>query len=112
MTITVVTRTRDGVTDDLIDLVENKELCPGESTVVTETETVDFCTEQEICTSVAVEADPPEGAPCFDTDEYCLETVAPPVPPPTPPPTRPPGGCLVDVSNSGTILSVTLMTDF
>lgn len=86
MTITVVDRTRDGETENLIGLVENTELCPGETTVVKETETVDFCVAQETCTTVMAEADPPAGAPCFDSDEYCLETEAPP------------GECLVNVS--------------
>lgn len=52
--ITSMTRTRDGETADLTDLVNPKELDVGESTVVEEPDEVDYCVPSTITTVVNI----------------------------------------------------------
>ena len=60
--ITSMTRTRDGETVDLIDLVDPKELDIGQSTIVEETDQVDYCVESVITTSVVISSNGEECA--------------------------------------------------
>jgi len=74
MDITRVERTRNGETEDLIDLVDPTNLAPGQTTVVCEDEVIDTCVSTCYETTVEVEADPPAGVPCegIDTYEFCI----------------------------------------
>ena len=74
MNVTLVERTSNGVTTDLLSLVPDTDLAVGESTMFTENQVIDLCLDATYETSVRVEADPPAGAPCFDTDAYVFET--------------------------------------
>lgn len=96
MTITVLDRTRDGVTESFLDRLPTTELDIDESTVVTEMDTIDVCVKQLINITVNAEAEPPAGTPCFDSDMYSLQTDGtnlPPTPSVTSPPI-PPVRCL------------------
>jgi hypothetical protein len=91
MTVTDASITNeDGVTD-LLPLLEDKELSPGESTEVCLEETVDICEETKTCVELKASAKPDEeGPPCFDELKYNL-TLTPPTPAPaTPVPTPSP----------------------
>jgi len=55
--ITSVMRTRDGATDELIDLVNPKEIDVGESTVIQDPDVVDYCVAGNINTGIVVAAD-------------------------------------------------------
>ena len=70
MIINVVDRTRNGTTVSLLNLVPNKDLLPGQSTTVTETENVDICVEGLYKTTLYVSASPPKGFPCHANATY------------------------------------------
>ena len=70
MIINVVDRTRNGTTVSLLNLVPNKDLLPGQSTTVTETENVDICVEGLYKTTLYVAASPPKGFPCHANATY------------------------------------------
>jgi hypothetical protein len=90
MDITLADRIRLGVTVDFLALLPETTLNPTECTSATETETIDACVEGTYVTTVNVEANPPSGVPCFDTDTYEFNTITSPTPEPTPAPTPPP----------------------
>lgn len=70
MDITTLERTRNGETEDLLSLVPDTTLTPGEQTTVVEVEMLDICLDATYETSVVVEADPPQGVPCFDDASF------------------------------------------
>jgi len=80
MEITELERTRDGTTEDLIGLVEDTSLAVSETTTATEEEVLDICIEGEITTTVEVVANPPEGEPCLDEEDYSIVVSATPLP--------------------------------
>ena len=77
MTITVVDRTRNGETESLLNRLPTTNLDVGQSTVVTEMDTVDICLDNTITTTISARANPPSGVPCFDSEEYSLVTEGP-----------------------------------
>ena len=85
MDITLLERTRDGVTDSLLNLLNVTSLEPGVSIEVMEKELVNLCTEGSYTTSVSVEADPPNGQTCLDEDTFLFDiTSGTPFPTPSP----------------------------
>ena len=70
MEITALERTRGPSTVDLIDRVDPTSLDVGQTSSVTENETVDFCIDATYTTTAVAKADPPQGVPCEDTAEY------------------------------------------
>ena len=91
MNITVLEYTRDGETVDLLsEVVDSNPLSPGDSVSTSDEEMLNICVDGIYTTTVTAEADPPEGAPCFDEDEFVFEVV---------------NTCRVDVSDQSVILS-------
>ena len=74
MDITVVERTRNGEEEDLLELVPDRELSPGDVTTVIEPELIDLCRAATFEISVRTEAEPPAGSSCFADDEYSFST--------------------------------------
>ena len=66
------TRTPPGTTEDLLDLIRQRDrnLCPGETIRVCETDEVDTCVKQCYETTVVVEATMPDSFVCEAEDEY------------------------------------------
>jgi hypothetical protein len=77
MDITLIERTRNNVTESLLDLLDVTTLGPGQSTNVVEKETINLCFEEEFTTTITVEADPPNGITCFDNDTYAFNVNPP-----------------------------------
>jgi len=91
MDITLVTRTRGTSTNNLIGLVDKRNLVPGESTEVEENDEFDICVDVDEKTDVRAEADPPQpGDACFNDESYRFTIMAPPTSPPTDPPSPSP----------------------
>jgi hypothetical protein len=88
MAITVVDFDCNGVSESLLAAVPINPLVPAQSTSLTVERVIDTCAESQFLCIVNVEANPPMGLMCQDTDQI---TVNVPPPPPTPPtPTPPP----------------------
>jgi hypothetical protein len=68
--LTLIDRTRNNMTQSLLGLLDETTLSPGQSARVTEQDTVDICLGGDFTTTVAVEADPPNGITCFDSDQF------------------------------------------
>jgi hypothetical protein len=70
MDITLLERTRNNITSNLLGSIPDPELSPGDTTTVIEFEQLDLCVDGAYVTRVRVEADPPDGFPCFDEDTF------------------------------------------
>ena len=94
MDVTTLMSTSGDSSEDLIGLVDDISLDVGQITFAEEMEDLDACAEEDLKTTVRIEADPPSEIPCFDKEEYELSIdilpTSPPTNSPTEPPTRPP----------------------
>ena len=88
ITVIALEVVRDGNAEDLLSLVLDNNLSPGESTTVEEPDVLDVCVDQTVITISTVEGQSPGGA-IQDSDVYDL-TVSGNTPRPTPSPTRNP----------------------
>lgn len=70
LTVTELDIERDGVTEDLISLVPDRELSPGESTTAEEMDVIDVCVDQTVITIGVVEGVSPDGVKVEDEDVY------------------------------------------
>jgi hypothetical protein len=80
----------DGVTTSFLQDFDTNIL-PGAASTVETRQTIDLCMSAEYCAEVNVEASPPNGDKCQDSDQYCFQIsplpptpVAAPIAPPVP----------------------------
>jgi hypothetical protein len=95
MDVTVIDFIFGGATNDLLGELDTTTVSPGDSTTVSPIVLIDLCMGGEFCAEINVEAEPPNGAMCQDSETYCFDIsqLPPsPVPPPSPeaPTTLPP----------------------
>lgn len=98
MDITVAEFIFNGQTFDLRGDLNRQTLAPGQQENLRPQVDVNVCEGGDFNARIRVEADPPNGSPCFDDDTY--NVYVPPPPPPTPRPTPRPTPlpvCFVDV---------------
>ena len=72
MEITVAEFIFDGVTTTFVSDIDTN-VQPGEASTVQTRQTIDLCVSAEYCAEVNIEANPPNGNKCQDTDQYCFQ---------------------------------------
>jgi hypothetical protein len=71
--ITEVERSREGISDDLIDSIQDTNLRPDENTSAEENAVIDVCVHTSIVTVVEAIGEPPSGIPGSAEDTYVVD---------------------------------------